>query len=113
MAGPSTPLRGWISLHLQGNLEVEQGRVLLTPEDIGFSWTTAGVCPKNRELNGIGRIELDKIADPFLWNIEQFCHGLFGQHLALLDELIILFFPEDDIERDLICPSVFAADGFS
>ena len=113
MAGPSTSLRGWVSLHLQGNLEVEQRRVLLTPEDIGFSWTTAGVCPKNRELNGIGRIELDKIADPLFWNIEQSCHGFLRQHLALLDKLIILFFPEDDIERNLISPSVFTADCLS
>ena len=113
MAGPFTPLRGWASLHLQGNLEVEQRRILLTPEDIGFSWTTAGVRSKNRELDGIGGIELDKVADPFLWNIEQFCHGPFRQYLALLNELIILFFSEDDIERDLICPSVFAADCFS
>jgi len=113
MAGPSPSLSGWASLHLQGNLEVEEGRILLTPEDIGFSWTTAGVPSKNRELDGIGGIELDKVADPFFRNIEQFCHGPFSQHLALLNELIILFFSEDDIERDLICPSVFAADCFS
>jgi hypothetical protein len=85
----------------------------LTPEDIGFSWTTAGVRSKNRELDGIGGIELDKVADPFFWNIEQFCHGPFRQHLALLDEIIILFFPEDDIERDLIGSSVLTANCFS
>jgi hypothetical protein len=27
---------------------------------------------ENRELDGIGGIELDKVADPFFWNIEQF-----------------------------------------
>jgi len=113
VSGTLPVFRFWCCLPPNRNLDVEQRRVLLTPEDIGFSWTTAGVRSKNRELDSIGGIELDKVADPFLWNIEQFCHGSFRQHLALFNELIILFFSEDDIERDLICSSVFTADCLS
>src|SRR5262245_66338078 len=94
-----------------GDLDVEQGRVLLRAEEIALAHAAARAQPADGELDGVGGLEHDEVGHPALVDAEEARDRAPVEDAAVAHALEVRAVAADDVERDVIDPRVLAANG--
>src|SRR5262245_64275113 len=94
-----------------GDLDVEQGRVLLRAEEIALAHAATRAQPANGELDGVGGLEHDEVGHPALVDAEEARDRAPVEGTAVAHALEVRAVATDDVERDVIDTRVLAANG--
>src|SRR5262245_21602445 len=94
-----------------GDLDVEQRRVLLRPEEIALAHAAARAQPAKGELDGVGGLEHDEVGHPALVDTEEARDRAAVAGAAVAHPLEVRAVAADDVERDVIDAGVLAANG--